>query len=470
MTQQPNTVPDTGPRVTRGQMRDLTRVRRAADDHLVAGVCEGLSRHFDIDPIVIRVIFGALTVFGGAGVVLYVLAWITIPRDGSYDSPASGWLHRDPERILVAGLSIAAVAAVATMIGTIGVSAPNPFPAVVIGCLALILFALLTRRSQDRHAPGDATTNSETNATSTATTQTPTQSPIQSPIDAGDRDRPWWRRPATTRNAQPSDGDGPTGPSGPPIPPAPPTVPSSRSTSRRARAQRSRLLSTTLAVIAIALGTVWMLAETVFADIEPSVYPGTVLGIVAIALLIGAWYGRSRTLIAVGLFASMVTVVTTVVGPGPYGEQTHRPQTAAAVESTYQHGAGQFNLDLTDVADVDALDGRTTNLDVSVGAVDVVVPTSIDATIRAHVRGGEITGSRQVVDLGQGSQDLILVPEQTSAPDVTIEIDLEFGQINLMRVDCPGDSGASARTGLTANVSPTPLTTTGGTRVPTACN
>src|SRR5680860_1310997 len=113
----PNTGPDSGPRVDRQQMRDLTTLRRSKHDRMVAGVCEGLSRHFDIDPIVIRVVFAALTIFGGAGLVLYVLAWLTVPADGEYDSVVSGWLNRDPERILVAGLSVAAVAAVATMIG-----------------------------------------------------------------------------------------------------------------------------------------------------------------------------------------------------------------------------------------------------------------------------------------------------------------------------------------------------------------
>lgn len=437
MTQQPNATPDSGPRVTRGQTRDLTKVRRATDDRMVGGVCEGLSRHFDIDPIVIRVIFGALTIFGGAGIVLYVLAWVTIPADDSYHSPVSGWLRRDPERVLVAGLSIAAVAAFATMIGTIGVSAPNPFPAVVIGLVAIALFALFTRRP-----PGDA-------GTTVASTE----------VDADPR--PWWRRPETPAADQPGDGD--TG-QAPPAPPAPPTVPP------RPRLPRSRLLATTLAVIAIALGTVWVLDETALGEIEPSVYPGTALAIVAVALLVGSRFGRSRTLIVVGLFASLATLVTTVVGPGPFGERTYRPQTAAQVTPTYEMGAGQITVDLTDVADVEALDGRTIDLEASVGQVDVVLPTSVDATIRAHVRGGEINGSREVVDLEEGSEDLSLVPEATSAPDVAINIDLNFGQINLMRIDCPGDSGAAKRTGLTDDVNPTPLTPTGGTRVPAACN
>ena len=73
---------------------------------MIAGVCEGLSRHFDVDPLLIRVVLGALTVFGGAGIVLYVLAWLTIPEDDAYDSIASRALHQDPERTMRSGSSL----------------------------------------------------------------------------------------------------------------------------------------------------------------------------------------------------------------------------------------------------------------------------------------------------------------------------------------------------------------------------
>ncbi|MDQ3095126.1 MAG: PspC domain-containing protein, partial [Actinomycetota bacterium] len=301
MTQTPGTAPDTapdispegGPRVDRRQMRDLTTLRRSKDNRMVAGVCEGLSRHFDIDPIVIRVVFAALTIFGGAGIVLYALAWLTIPEEGAYDSPASGWLRRDPERILVAGLSIAAVAAVATMIGAIGVSAPNPFPAVVVGLAALAVFAIFTRRRPDtgtRSARTPAAPAAETRSSSPAVEAT-------SGLPPGPRTRP---------------------------PPSP-----------RPRRPRSRLLSVTIATVAITLGAIWVLDETVVEEMEPSVYPGTALGIIAVALLLGSWFGRSRFLIVLGLVASVATVATTVIGPGPHGESIYRPTATAEVRSSY---------------------------------------------------------------------------------------------------------------------------------------
>ncbi len=486
MTQQPQSS-EAGPRVSREQVRDIRTMRRARHDKMVAGVCEGLSRHLDVDPLVVRVVFAALTLFGGAGVVLYCLAWITIPTEDSYDSPASTWLRRDPERILVAGLAIAAVATIATMIGAIGFSAPNPFPAIVIGLLALVLFAVFTRRPSDGGsvttassgvvAPNrssgavmDATSGSVSSPVVPSSDDEPTsvlpttsthvaehdQAEHTAPLPVEETRRPWWRRPGGTGSDDPAQ---PRTPASPPSPPRP----------KRPRREPSHLLGATLATIALALGTVWVIDETVVGLLPPSVYPGTALGIIAAALLVGTWFGRSRFLIFLGLVTTFLTVVSTVVGPGPYGEATYRPTAAADVRSTYEHGAGLLIVRLDDVQDPTALDGRVIDVDSSVGQVDVIVPSSVDATISAHVDGGEITGPTYVGTRSGGSQSATLVPRDDDDPDVTIDIELTFGQINIMRADCPGDGNSAARTGIFSTYQPFDALS-GGTRVPSACN
>jgi phage shock protein PspC (stress-responsive transcriptional regulator) len=46
------------------------------DDRVIAGVCHGLGNYFDIDPVVVRIVFVILTVAGGAGVLAYLILWI----------------------------------------------------------------------------------------------------------------------------------------------------------------------------------------------------------------------------------------------------------------------------------------------------------------------------------------------------------------------------------------------------------
>ena len=55
--------------------KKLFRLRK---DRIIGGVCAGLADYFEIDPIIMRLIFLAL-LFAGAGLLIYIIAWIFIP-------------------------------------------------------------------------------------------------------------------------------------------------------------------------------------------------------------------------------------------------------------------------------------------------------------------------------------------------------------------------------------------------------
>ncbi|MHA6794256.1 PspC domain-containing protein [Pseudonocardia bannensis] len=59
---------------------ELRRLRRSRRDRMIGGVCGGLARHLDIDPVLLRVAAVALALSGGLGVLAYVIAWIVIPE------------------------------------------------------------------------------------------------------------------------------------------------------------------------------------------------------------------------------------------------------------------------------------------------------------------------------------------------------------------------------------------------------
>jgi len=58
------------------------RLYRAREGHVVAGVCAGLATYFGVDVTLVRLAFALVTVFGGFGVLLYLVAWIVIPEEG----------------------------------------------------------------------------------------------------------------------------------------------------------------------------------------------------------------------------------------------------------------------------------------------------------------------------------------------------------------------------------------------------
>ena len=55
---------------------------RLQDGRVVAGVCAGLAAYFGVDPTLARLAFALLTIFGGAGVLLYLCAWVVMPEEG----------------------------------------------------------------------------------------------------------------------------------------------------------------------------------------------------------------------------------------------------------------------------------------------------------------------------------------------------------------------------------------------------
>ncbi len=81
-TQTPPPGPDSGPRVTWDDVKDLGRLRRVVVDRRVAGVGGGIARHLDIDPLLVRVGFVVLAFFGGVGLLLYLALWLLVPEDG----------------------------------------------------------------------------------------------------------------------------------------------------------------------------------------------------------------------------------------------------------------------------------------------------------------------------------------------------------------------------------------------------
>jgi len=58
------------------------RLYRLREGRVVAGVCAGLAAYFGIDPTLVRLAFAVVTVFGGIGILLYLVAWIVIPEEG----------------------------------------------------------------------------------------------------------------------------------------------------------------------------------------------------------------------------------------------------------------------------------------------------------------------------------------------------------------------------------------------------
>ena len=57
------------------------RLVRPREGRVFAGVCRGFAEYFDLDVSVIRVAWVLVGLFGGGGILAYVIAWIVVPTE-----------------------------------------------------------------------------------------------------------------------------------------------------------------------------------------------------------------------------------------------------------------------------------------------------------------------------------------------------------------------------------------------------
>jgi phage shock protein C len=55
------------------------RLMRSSRDKKIGGVCAGVADYFDLDPTIVRVVWLLAVLFGGTGLLLYVILWIVLP-------------------------------------------------------------------------------------------------------------------------------------------------------------------------------------------------------------------------------------------------------------------------------------------------------------------------------------------------------------------------------------------------------
>jgi|tagenome__1003787_1003787.scaffolds.fasta_scaffold20928741_2 phage shock protein PspC (stress-responsive transcriptional regulator) len=398
--------PDSGPRVGWDDIRDLARIRRSRANRRVAGVAGGLGRHLDIDPVILRVAFVVLTFFGGVGLLLYVALWLLLPEDGS------DWAKiKLDRRSRTVALVLVGVLALLLLVSHGWWGDGGPFFLLAILVAVIAVAAQLVRR--DRSRPGTPPGQADPLATYD----------VPAAASGTESGAPQTGEETAVQDASPATATSPYAP--PPsyaVPEQPRPV--------NPRKKGPILFWFALAVMAVTLGTLGI-ADLAGADVAPSAYPATVLGLSAAFLLIGSFFGRAGGIILVGLVAGAATVGTTVADRWDPHSTTVVPSAASAVQPEYTMDVGEIRLDLTDVRDPQALDGRTIHLTGNVGHIEIRVPDGVTVESNSDVTGigginafgrdsgGIDTSMTAVHDAGAGT------------PHLTIDTDLRVGGIDV---------------------------------------
>jgi phage shock protein C len=59
----------------------MARLYRSRTNRVIAGIAGGLGEYFQVDPVIVRLLWVLLGFAGGNGVLLYIIAWILIPEE-----------------------------------------------------------------------------------------------------------------------------------------------------------------------------------------------------------------------------------------------------------------------------------------------------------------------------------------------------------------------------------------------------
>ncbi|MGW2177382.1 PspC domain-containing protein [Streptomyces sp. NPDC001732] len=435
------------------------QLRRSPRHKVVAGVCGGLGRYCDVDPVVFRIVLGVLSVTGGIGLIFYGFAWLLIPADGEEENEARRLLSGRVEgaSLIAVLLALIGCGLFLSMLNNGGTLA---FSAML--SLAVVGFAVWTQHRRTM-APADPLHP----ATAHAVADAPPE--VKAPPSPGGPS--WWRDPivkdGTTgpvgigylwgpADAVPSDRPGRPGRPGWSARPDRPAQAASdhpfcgprREPGTRGPAPIGGLVFL-FALIAGGLGTglSWD-ARPLGTSLQFGL--AAALAVFGLGMLVSSFLGRT------GFGTVVLAMLTAVLLAGAsalpkdistrWVREGWRPASVAAVRSDYHLDTGVARLDLTGIT-VPRGDSVTTKVGVGAGRVVVVVPKEVTVEVNARAALGDISlpvdnpgkaPARQPVDVdirASRNEHRTLPPAPGGKPAGTVELTLEvgIGQVEVTR-------------------------------------
>jgi phage shock protein PspC (stress-responsive transcriptional regulator) len=343
-------------------------LRRPIEGRAFAGVAAGLGQRFDISATWFRVAFVLMTVFGGIGLLLYILGWLLIPEEGSDEPLVTQWLSGfDTSNTgMVVGVVLVGVAAVILASSFHLISGKFVFAAIL-----LVVGVLLYRGDLDRRPRPPTGTSAEPPSTIDGGGVTVDDS-AEDEQAAVEHEQP--KASVETRV----------------VPPPP----------RRPPRPKSILGRMTVAATLIAVGGLAVLdvAGVLFPD--PVHYVAVTVGVIGAGLLAGTLFGRARWLIVVGLLL-MPLLFLASVGPtwsisGEAGERYIRVesiQDLERVDFAFEHGAGVLEIDLRNFeppTDTDGIYPIPIGAKIGAGEIRIWLPDPASATVHGRVGIGSV--------------------------------------------------------------------------------
>lgn len=391
-----------------------TRPRRPRRGRKIAGVAAGIGNRYRIDPVLVRVGFVVAAIYGGAGILVYLLGWLFLPEQDDEASPVEALLGKGRSSTSSGFTVLMCIAMIPVLGWFFGGSFIGAFPSwmslVVIGGLLYLLH-------QSRGKLGPVTPTAPTQEPPVAPVPpgfpmaTPMTTPMSTPTVSAEV-------PMAPPVGSPVAGPPPGQPESPfapesPVAPVPPVAPEARTMPPAwdplgaapfawdlpepagpepeepppppAKRHKSRI---GMATVGLTLVVVAAMSFAMGGWISPQHIVGVALAIIGLGMVAGAFVRGGRGLIALAVPLSVAGLALTSIGPGGFngiGDLEATPTTLAAVHPSYERSVGDVELDLTSLP---ATGNVHTRVEVGLGNVTVIVPEDADVTVKCEVDRG----------------------------------------------------------------------------------
>ncbi|MFI5754263.1 PspC domain-containing protein [Streptomyces sp. NPDC051569] len=430
----PGTAP--GPSAT-SHVSSAAQLRRGPRQKVFAGVCGGLGRYCDVDPVIFRIVIGVLSVTGGIGLIFYGFAWLLIPVEGEEENEARRLLSGRVEgtSLIAVLLALIGCGLFLSMLGNDG----------TLGFAAMLSIAVAGAAvwSQRRRLAALGPDGPFDPATAQAVAEAPPETTAP-PTPGGPS---WWRDPIVK--------DGTTGLVagvylwGPPAavadarPPSPQDAVAVPARTAPCSGGPRGIGGTVfmLALLAAGLGSGLSWHSQPFGT-SLQIGLACALAVFGLGLAASAFLGRTGvgtiflTVITAGLLAAASAVPKNITTE--WGRRHWIPASASAVRSHYELGSGVGTLDLRGVTVPQGQSVRT-SAEVGAGKLRVLVPDGVTVRVRATAGLGDIRLPGEPpndVDISPDtSRQRTLSPRAGAAPAGTLELRLEvgLGQVEVSR-------------------------------------
>lgn len=443
--------------------RNLTRSR---DDRFIGGVAAGIARHLNIDPAIVRIAFVISIIFGGIGVLAYLILLASVPIEGDPDEPAPRL--DGSKRLWAIGGTVAVGILALVSIGITGDGfggwmfgfAQGFWVGALIWALVITAVIWLLREAKDDEAAGDEALAADLPAAgrpaaaSTVTTTlapSPTQNAPASPATPGSREEE-----ATT--VTPEDPAAAVAPAaGGTTAGEAPTTAAPRTAETEVRPAPVRTsdvpstfgkVMTILAIIAAAAvsAIVLMVISAGFTAVFGAIPMAAVVILLGTGLVAAALNDRHQlalwtlgAAVAIAIPMAVVSIADLRID-GTYGEVREEPSLAGSIpDDGYQLAAGAMTIDLRDYPfrDGETVDLRTRS---GMGATRIVVPDDVCVKGSLEVQAG-FAEVRGLESSGAGF-DRSFAPGTGRGPGLDLDSEVKLGLFLVIDDSTWRESGA----------------------------